>query len=146
MCTNLRPQRHSEVLSSYGSILVGVDIHNVAVVGVLGMSDSARNVLSFIVTRHGGHPFDDGAISRSVMAERVRSCDFYRNKEMAPRKSPRDAVCLYCGGASTKGGFKRHLKHVKCSPTSTASREKSTESTASTARSRFTPPTHCVCT
>ena len=38
-CPKLEPQLHSEVLSSCGSSLVGVDVHNVAVARVLGMSD-----------------------------------------------------------------------------------------------------------
>ena len=42
MCTKLEPQLHSEVLSSCGSSLVGVDVHNVAVARVLGTSDSAK--------------------------------------------------------------------------------------------------------
>ena len=41
--------------------------------------------------------------------------------EMAPRKSPRDAKCPHCGRHFTKGGLKQHMRHVKCSPTSTAS-------------------------
>ena len=43
---------------------------------------------------------------------------------MAPRKSPRNAVCQHCGGRFTKGGLKQHLRYVKCSPTSTASPRK----------------------
>ena len=44
--------------------------------------------------------------------------------EMAPRKSPRDAQCPHCGRHFTKGGLKQHMRHVKCSPTSTASPRK----------------------
>ena len=43
---------------------------------------------------------------------------------MAPRKSPRDAKCKHCGRYFTKGGLKQHMRHVKCSPTSTASPRK----------------------
>ena len=43
---------------------------------------------------------------------------------MAPRKSPRDAMCPHCKRKFTKGGLRQHLKHVKCSPTSTATPRK----------------------
>ena len=42
-------------------------------------------------------------------------------KHMAPRKSPRDAQCPHCKRNFTKGGLKQHMRHVKCSPKSTAS-------------------------
>ena len=42
-------------------------------------------------------------------------------RKMARRKSPKDAKCQHCGRHFTKGGLKQHLRHVKCSPTSTAS-------------------------
>ena len=49
MCTKLKPQLHSEVLSSCGSSLVRVDVHDVAVARVLGMSDSAKSFEFIIV-------------------------------------------------------------------------------------------------
>ena len=42
MCTKLKPQLHSEVLSSCGSSLVGVNVNKAAVAQVLGMSDLAK--------------------------------------------------------------------------------------------------------
>ena len=45
-------------------------------------------------------------------------------KQMAPRKSPRDSQCPHCKRLLTKGGLKQHLRHVKCSHTSTASPRK----------------------
>ena len=43
MITKLEPQLHSGVLSSWGSSLVGVDVRNVAVAGVLGMTNSVKS-------------------------------------------------------------------------------------------------------
>ena len=43
---------------------------------------------------------------------------------MAPRKSPRDSQCKHCGRYFTAGGLRQHLRHVKCSPTSTATPRK----------------------
>ena len=48
-CPKLEPHLHSEVLSSRGSSLVGVDVHNVAVALFLGMSDSANTFELIIV-------------------------------------------------------------------------------------------------
>lgn len=45
-------------------------------------------------------------------------------RKMARRKSPKDSKCPHCGRHFTKGGLKQHLRHVKCSPTSTASPRK----------------------
>ena len=45
----------------------------------------------------------------------------FGQRNMARRKSPKDAKCQHCGRLFTKGGLKQHLRHVKCSPTSTAS-------------------------
>ncbi len=43
---------------------------------------------------------------------------------MAPRKSPKDAICPHCKRSFTKGGLKQHLRYVKCSPNSTATPRK----------------------
>ena len=43
---------------------------------------------------------------------------------MAPRKSPRDSACPHCGKLFAKGGLELHMRHVKCSPCSTASPRK----------------------
>ncbi len=39
---------------------------------------------------------------------------------MARRKSPRDATCPHCKRRFTAKGLKEHMRHVKCSPSSTA--------------------------
>ena len=36
------------------------------------------------------------------------------------RKSPKDTQCPHCNRLFTKRGLKEHLRHVRCSPTSTA--------------------------
>ena len=41
-------------------------------------------------------------------------------KAMARRKSPRDATCPHCRRRFTAKGLKEHQRHVKCSPSSTA--------------------------
>lgn len=43
---------------------------------------------------------------------------------MARRKSPKDSKCKHCGRYFTAGGLRQHLRHVKCSPTSTATPRK----------------------
>ena len=73
------------------------------------------------------------AFPRAVVVERAQATAIpppdgdtvgLRTLEMAPRKSPRDARCPHCGRHFTKGGLKQHLRHVKCSPTSTATPRK----------------------
>ena len=38
------------------------------------------------------------------------------------RKSPKDAQCPHCKRFFTKRGLREHLRHVRCSPTSTATK------------------------
>ena len=46
------------------------------------------------------------------------------NKSMSPRKNPKDRECPHCHRKFTAGGLKQHMRHVKCSPASTASPRK----------------------
>ena len=49
---------------------------------------------------------------------------FTFDKQMAPRKSPKDSQCPHCKRFFTAGGLKQHMRFVKCSPASTASPRK----------------------
>ena len=78
-------------------------------------------------------PLKECALPGAVLIERARELSIpittralenrlvTGQRKMARRKSPKDAKCPHCGRQFTKGGLKQHLRHVKCSPTSTAS-------------------------